>query len=518
MTSTPMERVSLTLFGALLCVGSFAQPGSLDTGFGNGGTLTTDFGIPSAEATAIAQLPDGRLLVAGYTNAGANYDPALAMYLPNGDLDPSFGEGGLVSVSLDVAAAIHTLAVRPDGRILIAGSAAGSEDGNAIVLQFLPDGTLDPDLGSMGYVTHSIPGGVVSPRAMVLRPDGGLVLTGNHFVGTVSHLMFIALHADGTPDETFGTDGHATFLPTANNNVANAMVIQPDGRLVLCGSASGSGSSGNAALLMARILPDGSPDESFGDAGFVIRDVQYPSFAAANALVLEPDGRITSTGSVGGSFAPDAFLMRLLADGTPDPSLDDDGFISQELGAYDFMFGMVRQPDGRYVIGGWGGSTSSFCLARLNADGSLDTSFTDGDPNNAGPVVTPFGTSISIANALVLQTDGKVVACGRGDNTFALARYNTGVVSSVSTHTAFKALPCWPTLVCDQEQVNVDLRDLHGKWNYRVLDMRARVLINDSWSAGGINKLDVSQLDAGSYLLELHSTDGDMRTARFVRE
>lgn len=208
-----MERVSLTLFGALLCVGSFAQPGSLDTGFGNGGTLTTDFGIPSAEATAIAQLPDGRLLVAGYTNAGANYDPALAMYLPNGDLDPSFGEGGLVSVSLDVAAAIHTLAVRPDGRILIAGSAAGSEDGNAIVLQFLPDGTLDPDLGAMGYVTHSIPGGIVSPRAMVLRPDGGLVLTGNHFVGTVSHLMFIALHADGTPDETFGTDGHATFLP-----------------------------------------------------------------------------------------------------------------------------------------------------------------------------------------------------------------------------------------------------------------------------------------------------------------
>lgn len=512
-----MERSILPLL-TLLCAQAFSQPGTLDTSFGNGGTLTTDLQTSSAEATAIIQLPDGRLLAAGHTLTGANYDPVLAMYLANGDLDPSFGEGGLVRVDLDQGGGIQALAVRPDGRILMAGAAAGAEDGNAIVLQFLDDGTPDPDFGSAGYVTHSIPGGDVSPRAMVLRPDGGIVLTGSQFVGSIPHLMFIALHADGTPDDSFGTNGHATFLPTANNNVANAMVIQPDGRLVVCGSASGSGASGNAALLVARILPNGDPDVAFGDGGFVIRDVQYPSFAEANALVLEPDGRITSTGFVGGSFAPDAFLMRLLADGTPDPSLDGDGFISQELGAYDFMYGMVRQPDGRYVIGGWGGSTSSFCLARLNADGSLDPSFTDGDPDNAGPVVTPFGAGISIAYALVLQADGKVVACGRGNNTFALARYNTGVVAGLPTMASPTGLKCWPTQVREREQVNVDLTDLQGKWNFRVLDMHARAVLSGTWSAGGIRQMDTTPLGTGSYLLELRSVNGDVRTARFIRK
>src|SRR5437773_237131 len=194
----------------------------------------------------------------------------------------------------------------------------------------------------------------------------------------------------GDLDPSFGTGGKVT-TPSGSNGYINALVLQPDGKLVAAGYTQNNGSNSDFALV--RYNADGSLDGSFGTDGIVTTLIQNGGFF--EAVVLQPDGKLVAAGVGGGHFA----LVRYNADGSLDGTFGTGGKVITPIGSFaDMAYALVLQPDGKLVAAG---STSNgswaFALVRYNADGSLDGSFGTG-----GTVTTQIGSS-NLAYALVLQ-------------------------------------------------------------------------------------------------------------------
>ena len=226
----------------------------------------------------------------------------------------------------------------------------------------------------------------------------------------------------GTLDPTFDLDGVATAAigPTGTEDVAYAVAIQPDGKVVVAGRSGGD-------FAVVRFNADGSLDTTFGSNGHVTTSVSSgtaspPWASEARGVVIQPDGKIVVAGSSGGS-STDFGVVRYNADGSLDTTFSGDGIVITRVGLSGGpAYAVALQSDGKIVVGGgyW-----DFELVRYNTDGSLDTTF-DGD----GQVVTDFGSINDVVYALALQSDGKIVAAGASEagdseHDFALARYNS---------------------------------------------------------------------------------------------
>lgn len=231
--------------------------------------------------------------------------------------------------------------------------------------------------------------------------------------------------APGDLDPSFGTGGKALIdVPSAGTRWTQAMAIQPDGKLVVAGRA-------NDDFLVARLNSDGSLDTSFG--GLVMVDFDIND--SANAVAIQPDGKIvvaghtsdTSAGETNGNIA----VARLNDDGSLDSSFDGDGKVTVDLGANEGTSGLSIDGDGKIVIAGSHQVTlapgeASFAVVRLNSDGSLDTSF-DSDGSR---LIQFAGHDHSFASSVDIQSDGKLVVAGCTEDEFeacegAMARLNS---------------------------------------------------------------------------------------------
>jgi uncharacterized delta-60 repeat protein len=234
---------------------------------------------------------------------------------------------------------------------------------------------------------------------------------GRASVAAILMTLSLVLAGEGAPgdlDPSFGVGGKVT-TDFGAQEVAEDLVLQPDGKLVAAGSA------------LARYRPDGRLDPSFGVGGKVTTDF------GASALVRQPDGKLVVAGTTTVTGFPDFALARYLPDGTLDASFGVGGTVITDFGGGEFGRALVLQPDGKLVVAGLCQGCDGdidFILARYLADGSLDAMFGVG-----GKVTTDFGGLNDRAFALVLQPDGKLVAAGgsnaSGTFDFALARYES---------------------------------------------------------------------------------------------
>lgn len=229
--------------------------GSLDTGFGNGGRAVAEFAQLDFGYAAALQA-DGKLLVAGRVSQdrGDESDVGVARFNPDGTLDAAFGNGGRVIVDIspnwDEASA---LAVQPDGRIVLA--VAYSEAGNFAfgVLRLNPDGSPDAGFGRNGFAFRQIGPSADTPAALVLQADGRIVLAGSALDSVTSYDAIVTRFLpDGTPDAGFGTDGIYRFDTAQGRDGGHDLLVQPDGKLLLAGSAANGLS---VQPLLVRILP-----------------------------------------------------------------------------------------------------------------------------------------------------------------------------------------------------------------------------------------------------------------------
>ncbi len=397
-----------------------AAPGDLDPAFGAAGKVLTDFG-GSDTANGVAVQSDGKIVTAGET-----FDPtsladdfALARYNVNGSLDSGFGSGGKVRTDFGGSDFGTAVAVQADGKIVVAGGGfltGVSTSTDFALARYNPDGSLDSTFGGSGKVVTDIHRGDVA-LGLAIQGDGKIVAVGTTntaATGIDYDFALVRYNPNGSLDSSFGGVGwvitpFTTFA--SSRDIADSVVVQPDGKIVAAGVANASTPSVQDFAL-ARYNPDGSLDGSFDGDGKV--DTPDPAAAGAESIAIQPDGKLVVAGNL---------IARYDSSGSLDPSFGSNGKVAPTNYAGRIV---LVQPDRKIVVAGAAtAGGADFLVARLKPDGSEDASFGGG-----GPVRTDLGSNTDdTATAAVLQADRRIVVAGvtgpSGSNQtdFGLVRY-----------------------------------------------------------------------------------------------
>ena len=354
----------------------------------------------------LAAAPGGKLVGAG--NSG------IARFNPDGSPDRSFNTDGKVPRG---TATFRDIAVGADGKVYDLGQSARNatgQDSSFVIARLKADGFLDSTWDGDGTaVTNFLPGRD-DPAAVALHADGKVSVAGETDpVETDFSLMTIVVAkytSTGRLDTTFSGDGRtgADFGSVLREGAATA--VQADGRVLVGGSETRANSSSRTGFgtdfFLARFTAGGSPDTSFSSDGRVTTDFGGGTEGIADVLV-QPDGKILVLGqtrAVGRSDS-DLALARYNANGTLDTTFSGDGKMVLGLGGNDAGAKLARRSDGDIVLSARtaGNSRGNSALVHLNPNGTLDTSF-----NGTGILYQNFGT------AFALQADNKILLAGDG--------------------------------------------------------------------------------------------------------
>lgn len=394
--------------------------GTVDNTFDGDGRAVTAIGSTTDQINSVAIQADGKIVVAGNTSNGSNYDWAIVRYNTNGSLDNTFdGDGKLIITFGSGDDEAKAVAIQSDGKIVVAGygTIANAE---CAVARLNTDGTFDNTFDSDGKVITSINTLFEQLSSIIIQPDGKIVAGGAAYIGGYTDLLLIRYNSNGSLDVSFDTDGYITTPIGSFGDEINSLTIQADGKLVAAGYA-GAGSYIDSYT--ARFNTNGSLDNTYdGDGKKMVAlsasDDQYVG-------VVMQSGKIVAVGyALLTNF--DIIITRYNSDGTLDNTFNGTGQVNSSYGgSNEQLLSMAIQPNGKLVVAGTTTVTNNdFVVARYNSDGSADNTF-DGD----GRVVTNLGSGNDQALAVAVQPDGKIIAAGYfnngSNNDFALVRYNT---------------------------------------------------------------------------------------------
>ncbi|WP_349572708.1 M10 family metallopeptidase C-terminal domain-containing protein [Azotobacter salinestris] len=472
------------------------------------GKMLVDVGGHDDYSYALALQADGRILLAGYSYAPRswNYDTSIVRLNADGTLDTGFGDLGKSIVDIGGSDGGRSLSLQADGKILVAGLSA--DDFGAIRLN--ADGSLDTGFGDAGKTRVDIAGSYDQANALAVQPDGKILLAGNGHNGANYDFSVIRLNADGTLDTGFGNGGKARF-DGGDHEFGYGLALQADGKILMVGqSATDAG--------VIRLNTDGSLDSGFGDGGKAILDVGGDVDIGRSLNVL-PDGKILVGGfsydTSGDYYHYNFSLVRLNADGSLDTGFGDGGKAIVDIaGGNDQGYSLVLQENGKILLAGFSylpdKGDYDFSVIRLNADGSLDTGF-GGD----GKVSVDLARGYDEGHSLAVQPDGRILISGLGYNP-ASSRYDFAVIrlnADGSLDTNFGALDDGIALIegsdGNDELAGGNARELLlGKDGEDRLDGGA----GDDILDGGLGR-DLLTGGTGADLFRFSSRDHSYRTA-----
>jgi len=287
----------------------FNPDGTLDSNFGSGGVVVTNFGDSTAAASSLVLQPDGKIVVAGVSGAGPYSelnDFALARYNSNGSPDQSFGNGGKVKTHFpgvyNTGSRATAAALQADGKLVVAGTYKNEATARAFALaRYNANGSLDTTFGSGGMVTTSMGSGDAIAFSMALLSGGRIVATGYLEAGHRNHDFALACYnPSGTLDQSFGNGGRVTTdLFGATDDIAYGLAAQSDGKLVLAGR---TGTYPSFHFALARYQNNGQLDQTFGTGGKV--SSTFDNSGQGYGVTVQRDGKIVMAGisSPAGSF------------------------------------------------------------------------------------------------------------------------------------------------------------------------------------------------------------------------
>ena len=328
--------------GKLVVGGSFLEIGSQAANglarFNPNGTLDASFapapGVPGHRILDLALQPDGAVLAANGT--------AVVRYLSTGATDNTFNASALSGIPSRVL-------VQPDGRILVASF--GSSSG--VLVRLLANGAADASFSP----TAAGPGSLSTVQTVELQANGKILVAGFYrpLAGGPEITTVVRLEANGVPDLSFTG---SSFGGANSGSILNSLVVQPDGKVLVGGRFSAYGNTPRASVL--RLNADGSLDASF---------VPPANNGTVNKLVLQPNNRVLLGGSFGGGGLPDN-MARLLPNGAADASFGPTAVPDATVTS------LLVQPDGAIVLGGFFatvGGQPRLALARITAPNVLPT-------------------------------------------------------------------------------------------------------------------------------------------------
>jgi uncharacterized delta-60 repeat protein len=337
-------------------------------------------------------------------------------------LDNSFGMNGRVTTP--VQGVIKAIAAQSDGKLVAAGYSSGNNQNHIQLIRYNNDGSLDNGFGTGGLVSTEV-SFYSSAEAVIIQPDGKILIGGTYHTGdfaNIYHLLVARYLPNGTLDNTFGTNGLAMPEPGFSEELTD-MVLQQDGKIVVGGGFSDDISMGLQSFMVARFNANGSLDQSFGTSGITVTAINTTSQIVD--IALQADGKIIAAGR-SGLYDPnvddymDFTLARYTSQGLPDATFGTNGIVKTNVinSAPDILQSMILQPDGKIVAAGSYGS--KHYMVRYIDNGSLDSPF--------GTNGIAVHTGIPARLHLARRSNGKLITAGamvddEGNSDFLLNGY-----------------------------------------------------------------------------------------------
>lgn len=450
--------------GDTFAVARYLTNGGLDPAFGANGLVTFTLGNRLSAAYAIAQQSTGQIIVAGEVegndSGGITGGLMLGRLNSDGTLDASFGNfpsfPGIEEVEFTSSIQNNgrAMAIYPDDSILMAGSlqlsgqsldylaaafqsnggfinasrysanlsSAYKEEGRALARVpggsniFIAGVTDQNDTGDVGVLlrdtqVHGLSFGQF-PVAFAGNGNGVALQTDGKIVagGTTSQpfpnggVAVVRLNPNGTRDTSFGNGGFASATESAGFDSAFGVAVQADGKIVLAGTQLPVATE-NRFCKLFRFTSTGALDPTFGTGGIATFDTTGPGNQDVLFQVrVQSDGKILAVGQSNTSM----LAVRVMPNGTPDAGFGTNGVKTIGVSGNTSASRIAIQSDGKIILAGKTDSPRSMVVARLNTDGSSDGSF------GAGGIITPAAGFE--ADALALQSDGKIVLAGINSN------------------------------------------------------------------------------------------------------
>lgn len=335
-------------------VARFSSDGVPDASFGNMGSATTNVtdGDLLMQWGLLEVQSDGRIILGGEKVVGSVYLVALSRFTKDGELDKTFGTDGMVvTTHSDGDDGAYTGAVQNDDKIVVAGYSLNGSEYNGLVARYLPNGTIDSTFGTDGNVRLSY-GTYNDFSTMAIQPDGKIVAAGRTYKDSSNHILLVRLNPDGTMDQGFGTNGATLTNLSAGDDGAYSMALQKDGKIVLGGFVH-PGTRYNAAVL--RYNANGTPDLGFGVSGLFVKDSTPRREEVLLYLALQPDGKILAGGysDIFAGYSVDStesMIFRLNVDGTLDNSFASNGILLSKFGVENPWAPVLGvQPSGKII-------------------------------------------------------------------------------------------------------------------------------------------------------------------------
>ena len=380
--------------------------GQLDPTFGNGG-IVTDNTLPGASAVVVQS--DGKVVEASQFLGHIS----VARFNADGSPDKSFGYFGRLTSDVAGVTKVADLALQSDGKIVIAFSEA---NGDFLLTRYNPNGSLDTTFNHTGVVTTDF-GADEEATALTLTANGQIVAAGNSTISgrPFSQLALARYNPDGTLDATFGNNGEVLSGDVGHSYEISDVAVGPDQKVVVVGVLVGRFGMGESFLVL-RFNPNGSADGTTFD---LPPRVSQPPLGY-NAVAIQSDGKIVAAGE------PNAPLVRYNTNGTLDGSFGNAGEIDTVVGPNVSPVAfrdVLLQPDGKIVAAGSFSTPEphNFFLARYQTNGTPDPTF-----GTNGSVV---GDQLA---RIAMGPGGTIVAVGGSVSQLELARY-TGDSTVVNT-------------------------------------------------------------------------------------
>jgi len=419
--------------------------GSLDTTFDSDGKQTTDISGNDVASSVVVQ-SDGKIVAAGYATIATKRQFAVVRYSTDGSLDTTFSGDGKQTTALGSARdESFSIVLQSDGKIVAAGYSDNGSNYDFAVVRYNIDGSLDTTFDTDGKQTTAIGSGNDVAYSVVLQSNGKIVAAGYSRTGSNDGFAVVRYNTDGSLDTTFDSDGKQT-TDLGSGAASYSVVVQSDDKIVVAGYYN---NVGNADFAVVRYNADGSLDTTFDSDGKQTTAIGSGA-DVGRSVALQSDGKIVIAGYSNNGVNDDFAVVRYNNDGSLDTSFDVDGKKTIAIGSgNEVAYSVTVQSDGKIVAAGYATSAvyNEFAVIRLDRT-AINLSSWVGAQSITCPAPNPwvrekldFATNAKPVLVSSENTIGKTITQGSYD-----ALKSSGVLyDTVSTKvsTATETLPIY---------------------------------------------------------------------------
>ncbi|WP_232705505.1 T9SS type A sorting domain-containing protein [Epilithonimonas sp. JDS] len=479
-----MKKIFTYLF-TILSTFFFAQnDGTLDTNFGTSGFLKYD---SQSYGTCLELDSNQNLIVGTYRSQTFKF----YRFSQIGQLDASFGSEGEAGIYLGGQnAVLYDMKILPNNKIMAVGYwNDGSNRVDFIVIRLNADGSLDTSFNNTGKLTIAFGTGEDVAKAVTIQSDGKILVAGESFTGSYKDIAVARINTNGTLDTTFSDDGKLTTDVLGNDDYVRDIAINKDGKFAVTGYSYGPSSAADFAVV--KYNTNGSLDTSFSVDGKQVITLG-PNNDNPIGIAFQNDNKIIVGGAYFSSInnRDDFAIIRLNANGTLDTTFNGDGIFSTAIGnSDDTPQSMKLQSDGKILLLGnyRSGSYTDIALIRVTNTGYLDPTF------GTNGITKQSYMNGSYFRDMVLTNNGKIYLVGYANLDILLARFNSSIILSAADN-KFNEIELFPNPVVDVLNFNQNIEKTE------LYSLDGKLIRTDN----NIDRLNLNNLPKGVYNLKMN--------------